>query len=172
MCENFGVLDTTQAVESRMSWRRLWVETDKIQKEIVAAVEFWVDERWGNIGWAVVKSRVFLIIRRSRIDEKQDFDTEEIWWDIERVESKITPSFRGELAGMMATLEGMSKVGSASIQSWADRSMRRNSVLAWFSERKFEDIQLEARSIVACKCRLLAKKSEAEKEMNSWVSSA
>jgi len=27
---------------------------------------------------AVVKSRVFLILRRSRTDEKQDFNTEEI----------------------------------------------------------------------------------------------
>jgi len=41
------------------------------------------------------KGRVFLILRRSRIDGKQDLETEEmleIGSDIERVESKITPS--------------------------------------------------------------------------------
>jgi len=40
---------------------------------------------------AVEKSRVFLILRRSRIDRKQDLDTEEIRSDNERVEYKITP---------------------------------------------------------------------------------
>jgi len=35
--------------------------------------------------WTVVKSEVFLILRRSRIDEKQDFDTnkyDEKWRDL------------------------------------------------------------------------------------------
>jgi len=40
---------------------------------------------------AAVKSRVFLIRRRSRIDIKQDLDTEEICSDMVSEESNITP---------------------------------------------------------------------------------
>jgi len=54
---------------------------------------------------AVEKSRVFLILRRSRIDRKQDLETEEIKSDIEREESKIMPRLRADRAGVIVTLD-------------------------------------------------------------------
>jgi len=56
---------------------------------------------------AVEKSIVFLILRRSQIHRKQDLETEEIRSDIERVESKITPRLRADLAGVIVTFEGI-----------------------------------------------------------------
>ena len=53
---------------------------------------------------AVVKSRVFLIRRRSRIDRKQDSDTEEIWSDMVSDESNMTPRLRAELDGVIESL--------------------------------------------------------------------
>jgi len=49
----------------------------KVKKERVAVIKFGVNEEVAMVR-AVEKSRVFLIIRRSRIDRKQDLETEEI----------------------------------------------------------------------------------------------
>jgi hypothetical protein len=56
-----------------------------------------------------VKSRVFFILRRSRVDEKGDLNTEDIQ-DIKDVESKLTPNFRAESAGTMVISDGLSRV--------------------------------------------------------------
>jgi len=67
---------------------------------------------------AVEKARVFLILRRSRIDRKQDLETvEEILSDIESEESKIMPRLRADLAGVIVTLEGIRREGSEIIDS-------------------------------------------------------
>jgi len=73
---------------------------------------------------AVERLRVFLILRRSRIDRKQDLETEEIRSDIESVESKITPRLRADWAEVIVTLEGIIE-GSKILDSWAGRLIRR-----------------------------------------------
>jgi len=50
----------------------------KVNKEGVAVIKFEVNETYERGCDAVEKSRVFLIVRRSRIDRKQDLETEEI----------------------------------------------------------------------------------------------
>jgi len=42
----------------------------------------------------------------------QDLETEEIWSDMESVESKIMPRLRADLAGVIVTLEGIRREGS------------------------------------------------------------
>jgi len=121
---------------------------------------------------AVKKSRVFLILRRSRINRKQDLETEEIWSVIERVESKITPRLRADLAGIIVTFEGIRRKGSETLDTWAGRPIRRNSVLDWLSERRLADIHWETRSIVFCRCRIIAENSGARKEMNNSASAS
>ena len=46
------------------------------------------------------------------MDEKHDLETEEMWSDIESVESKMTPRLRAEEVGVMMTLDGMRRLGS------------------------------------------------------------
>jgi len=104
------------------------------------------------------------------------------------------PRLRADWAGVIVTLESirrewpeskrsppsllsskrqlMIREWSEILDSWAGRPIRRNSVLDWFSERRFADIHWETRSIVYCKCRIVAENSGAQKEMNNWVSSA
>jgi len=65
---------------------------------------------------AVEKSKVFLILRRARIDRNQDLETEEIS-GIEIVESKITPRLRADLAGVIVTFEGIRREGSETLDS-------------------------------------------------------
>jgi len=74
---------------------------------------------------AVEKFRVFLILRRSGIDRKQNLETEEMWSDIESVESKIMPRLRADWAGVIVTLEGNRREGSEILDSWAERPIRR-----------------------------------------------
>jgi hypothetical protein len=50
----------------------------KVKKEGVAVIKLGVNER-GCDGASSGKWRVFLILRRSRIDRKQDLETEEIY---------------------------------------------------------------------------------------------
>jgi len=50
----------------------------KVKKERVAVSKFRVNERGIAMVRTVEKSRVFLILRRSRIDREQDLETEEI----------------------------------------------------------------------------------------------
>ena len=57
------------------------------------------------------------IRRRSRIDRKHDLDTDEICSEKVSDESKITPRFRAELVGVMLTLEGITRVGSETLES-------------------------------------------------------
>jgi len=77
---------------------------------------------------AVLKSRVFLIQRRSRIDRKEDLDTEEIWSDMMSDESNMIPRFRAESDGVIVTLEGMSHM-SDNLESCFGRPISKNSVL-------------------------------------------
>jgi len=42
---------------------------------------------------AVEKSRVFLMLRRSRIYRKQDLETEEVWSDMKNVEEKYRQDY-------------------------------------------------------------------------------
>jgi len=57
------------------------------------------------------------IRRRSRIDRKHDLDTDEICSKEVSDDSKITPRFRAELVGVMLTLEGITRVGSETLES-------------------------------------------------------
>ena len=45
------------------------------------------------------------------MDEKQDLETDEMWSDIDRVESKITPRLRAEEVGVIMALDGMRRLG-------------------------------------------------------------
>jgi len=87
--------------------------------------------------WAVVDSMEFLIRRSSRIQRKRDIDTEEIWSDIVSDESKMTKRLRAESDGAMVTFEGMRREETDTLNSCLGRLMRKNSVLDWFSERRF-----------------------------------
>ena len=50
--------------------------------------------------------------------------------------------------------------------------MRRNSVLAGLSDKKFEAIHEEKLDIVFCKSGIFFEKASAENDRKSWVSSA
>jgi len=64
---------TSGRVENQLKTIKL--RASKVEKERAA---YYLGMRDVVIVLAVVKSRVFLIRRRSRIDRKQDLDTEEI----------------------------------------------------------------------------------------------
>jgi len=136
--------------------------------------------QWSTLEWmrdvaivlAVVESRVLLIRRRSRIDRKQDLETEEIWSDMVSDESNMTPRLRAESDGLIVTLESMWRVASETLESCLGRPISKNSVLDWLSERRLVDIQVETESMVVSRWETFCEKYGAEKEMKSWVSSA
>jgi len=86
----------------------------KVKKEGDAVIKLGVNERGVR---AVEKSRVFLILQRSRIDRKQDLETDKIRSDMESVESKITPRLLADSAGVIVTLEGIRRKGSEILDS-------------------------------------------------------
>ena len=75
---------------------------------------------------AVVESRVFLMRWRSRIDIKQDLDTEEIWSDMVRNESNMTPRLRAQSEEEIVTLEGMRRAASDTLESCLGRPISKN----------------------------------------------
>jgi len=83
---------------------RVGIEDRLRKKELYAVIKFGVDER-GCDGASSGKVESVSILRISRIDRKSDLETEEIWSDNERVESKITPRLRADWAGVIATFE-------------------------------------------------------------------
>jgi len=116
------------------------------------------------------QSRVFLIRWRSRVDRKQDLETKEMWSDIEKVESKMTPRLRAEEVGVMMALDGMRRLGSEILGSCTRRPMGRNSVLDWLSDKKLEDIYWDTRSSdVAWRCEMLVENSEVTKRNEKLI---
>jgi len=88
----------------------------------------------------------------------------QIWWEMERFKSKLSPKFRAQSACRMVTLEDTSKAGSAISATY--ELMTRNSVLAWLRVMRFEDIQLGTSqlSLVSVGCW---QKLNSAKEINS-----
>jgi hypothetical protein len=76
----------------------------------------------------VVKSRVFLIRRRSRIDRKQDLGIEELRSDMVNEESNMTPRLGAESDGVIKTMEGMKRAVSETLESCLVRPISNNSV--------------------------------------------
>jgi hypothetical protein len=70
-----------------------------MKRERVTVSEFRVNDRYGNKERIIEKSRVFLILRRSRTDNKQNLGTEEMCSDIESVEPTMTPRLSRTGAG-------------------------------------------------------------------------
>jgi len=68
--------NTSGRVENQLKTIKL--RARKVEKERVAIVYLGMNERCSYSFIAVVKSRVFLIRRRSQINRMQDLDTEEI----------------------------------------------------------------------------------------------
>jgi len=78
-------------------------------------------------------SQVFLILRRSRIDRKQDLKTEEIWSDIESTKNNAKIACR---VSWFNDIRWHKQRGTWDLASWAGRPMWRNSVLDWLYERR------------------------------------
>jgi len=87
---------------------------------------------------AVVESRVFLNRRRSRIDLKQDLDTEEICSDMVSEESIMSPRLRAESDGVIVALEGMRRAASLTLESCLGRPISKNSVVRLIEYEKFD----------------------------------
>jgi len=148
MWANLRVLVTARAEEFRVSWRRPSGDWGRLSKrELQKSSLDWLREV--AMVRAVEKSRVLLILQRSRIDRKQDLETEEIWSVIEKIEYKISPSLRADLAGVIAIFEGIRRKGSDTSDCWAGRPIWRNSVLDWLSDRRLADIHWETKSRIS-----------------------
>jgi len=120
-CSNWWTYNELETTELRVR---------KVKKERVAVFKLEVNES-GYDGAKSGKVESVLILRRSRIDKKQDLETN--WGDmiIESVESKITPRLRADWSVVIVTLESIKWEGSEILNSWAGRPIRRNSVLDW-----------------------------------------
>src|SRR5664279_3848952 len=97
------------------------------------------------------------------------FEMADMWSDIDRVESKMTPRLRAVEVGVIETFEGIARIGLDSLDSCRGRPIRRNSVLDWLRDNRLQDIQFETFEITSRSRSMLTSNLGDENDMELSV---